>query len=245
MSKQEFGNKPAPKKKNSSLEVWDLLTIATILATLCLVAYFAAVFVSPNASYNLLKPKPKIDPLAPPTATITPIQLEPTWTPTSTPELTATPTLFPTFTLVPSPTAFSLIPPTKTPTPTKAPKIPFSASYEGIKSTIFHPEFGCNWQGIGGTVVDANNADILRMTIRMVGTYDGAPKNELTVSSIAPTYGKSGFEFPLSEKPINSKGEIYLQLLDQNGLPLSENLYIDTYADCEKNLTLVRFVKNP
>jgi hypothetical protein len=249
MSKYDYNytDAPAPKKKPGSaskIEIWDILSVATLLFTACLVLYFAAIFISPNAAYNFLKPKPKVDPFATATPTITPIQLDATWTPTSLPDVTETPTLLPTFTLEPSPTPFSLLPPTKTPTPTKTPRAAFSASFEGIKSTIIHPEFGCNWQAIGGTVVDANNADMLRMTIRLVGFYDGKAKNELTVSSIAPAYGVSGFEFFLGDKPIDSKDQLYLQLLDQNGVPQSDNLYVDTYSDCSQNLTLVRFVKN-
>jgi len=67
----------------------------------------------------------------------------------------------------------------------------------------------------------------------------------MTVSSIAPAYGKSGYEFFLGTVPIASKGELNLQLLDQAGLPLSDVISIDTYNDCSKNLVLVRFKKNP
>lgn len=93
--------------------------------------------------------------------------------------------------------------------------------------------------------MDANNADMLRMTIRLVGFYDRKTKNELTVSSIAPAYGQSGYEFFLGTVPLSSKGELYIQILDQAGLPLSDNIYIDTFSDCSKNLALVRFKKNP
>jgi hypothetical protein len=83
------------------------------------------------------------------------------------------------------------------------------------------------------------------MTIRLTGKYDGKSKTELTVSSIAPAYGKSGYEFFLGTTPVASKGGLYLQLLDQGGVPLSDNIYIDTFTDCTKNLALVRFKKNP
>ncbi len=249
MSKYNYDyNAPAPKASRMRIEVWDVLSILVLLVTAGLGIFFVMIFVSPNASYNPLPPSGAqlgaID--TGPTATFTPIQLEPTWTPTLVEATsTLTPTLLPTFTLEPSATPFSLAPPTKTPTPTKTPKAPFSATVTYIDSTIIHPELGCNWQGIGGTVVDANNADMLRMTIRVVGTYNGKSKNELTVSSIAPAYGTSGYEFFLGTAPLNSKGELYLQILDQAGLPLSDNVYINTYSDCSKNLVLVRFKKNP
>jgi hypothetical protein len=243
MSKYDYDGTPA-SKKGAKLELWDMLSIATLILTLCIGAYFVAIFFMPNSAINPFPPNPR-DPNAPPTATITQIQPEATWTATPLALLSETPTLLPTFTLEPSPTPFSLVPPTKTPTPTSTPKAAFSASFKGIDSTIIHPELGCNWQGVGGTVVDANNADMLRMTIRLVGIYNGKSKNELTVSSIAPAYGKSGFEFFLGNTPLTSKGELYLQLLDQAGLPLSDNLYIDLSKECSKNLVLVRFVKNP
>ena len=86
---------------------------------------------------------------------------------------------------------------------------------------------------------------MLRITIRLVGSYNGKSKNELTVSSIAPAYGKSGYEFFLGTVPINAKGDLTLQLLDQAGLPLSDAIDIDLSKDCSKNLVLVRFKKNP
>ena len=242
MSKYDYDG--TASKKGGKLEVWDMLSIILLLLTLCIGIYFVTIFIMPNSALNPFPPNP-IDPNATPTATITQIQPEATWTATQPALLTETPTLLPTFTLEPSPTPFSLVPATKTLTVTATPKAAFSASFKGIDSTIIHPELGCKWQGVGGTVVDANNADMLRMTIRLVGTYNGKSKNELTVSSIAPAYGKSGFEFFLGDVPITSKGELYLQLLDQAGLPLSDNLYIDLSKECSKNLVLVRFVKNP
>jgi hypothetical protein len=245
MSKYNYSYEDTPPAKNNAkLELWDMLSILLLLLTVCAVAYFVAVFLFPNSLLNPFPPN-QTDLFASPTPTITPIQLDATWTVTPPSEVTATSTLLPTFTLQPSPTFFSLVPPTNTPNPTATPKAPFSATITYIDSTIIHPEAACNWQGIGGTVVDANNADMLRMTIRLVGVYNGKSKNELTVSSIAPAYGKSGYEFFLGPVPIASKNELYIQILDQAGLPLSDNIYIDTKNDCSKNLVLVRFKKNP
>jgi hypothetical protein len=245
MSKSNYGFEEASTPKSGTrLEVWDMLSIVTLILTLCIGVYFVAIFLSPQSALNPLKPN-SVDPNAPPTATLTPIRLEATWTVTPSQVVTETPTLVPTYTLEPSPTLLSLVTPTITLTPTATPKAPFSATTTYIASTIIHPEAACSWQGIGGTVVDANNADILRITIRLVGFYNGKSKNEITVSSIAPAYGKSGFEFVLGTVPISSTGELYLQLEDQSSLPLSDKIYIDTFNDCSKNLALVRFKKNP
>lgn len=236
-----YDETPQKPKESLRLDMWDMLSILVLLATLCIGAYFAAIFVSPNASYNPLNPVRN----QPPTPTITQIQPPATWTPTVGLTETPTLTLVPTFTLEPSPTVVSLITPSATPTATKTPKAPFSATVTYIDSTIIHPEAACNWQGVAGTIVDASNADMLGIAVRVTGFYNGKSKNELTVSGIAPAYGKSGFEFFLGTVPVGSDNLLTIQILDQAGLPLSDNIPINTYADCTKNMVLVKFKKNP
>ena len=246
MSKDNYSYEATPASgKNARLEIWDMLSILMLILTLCVGVYYVFLFLAPQSALNPFQPN-TVNPYAPPSPTWTPLQLDATWTVTPTLAVSETPTLVPTYTLAPSSTPFSLITPTETATPTATPEAAFSATITYIASTIIHPENGCNWQGIGGTVVDAKNADMLRMTIRLAGRYNGKSLTELlTVSSIAPAYGKSGYEFVLGKVPISSKGDLYLQLFDQAGLPLSDNIYIDTFNDCSKNLVLVRFKKNP
>lgn len=241
-SKYDYDDTPSePARAPAQVDLWDMLSILTLLLTLCIGGYFLAVFSNPNAKYNLLNPALN----DPPTATITQIQPPATWTPTLPgPTETATVTLFPTFTLPASPTQVSLITPSVTPTPTRTPKAPFSTTVTYIDSAIIHPEAGCNWQGIAGTILDASNADMLGIAVRVTGFYNGRTKNELTVSGIAPAYGKSGFEFFLGATPIASNGLLSIQILDQAGLPLSDNIPINTYGDCAKTLALVKFKKN-
>ena len=118
MSKYDYNYEATSNPKQSAkLEVWDMLTIATLLLTLCLGVYFVAIFIFPQSAINPLKAS-MVDPNAPPTATITPLQLDATWTATPFSIVTETPTLLPTHTLIPSPTLFSLITPSDTPTPT-------------------------------------------------------------------------------------------------------------------------------
>ena len=240
-SKYDYDDAPAAST-SSRVDLWDMLTILTILLTLCIGAYFVAVFVNPYAAYNFLNPVRNDSP----TPTITQIQPPATWTPTLPgPTETATVTLLPTHTLPATATLVSLITPSETPTPTRTPKAPFTATVTYIDSTIIHPETGCAWQGVAGTIIDANNADMLGITVRLSGFYNAKSKNELTVSDIAPAYGKSGFEFVLGETPIDSNGLLSIQILDQAGLPLSDSIQINTYSDCSKNLVLVKFKKNP
>ena len=245
---EDFGfDGPAPRPR-PQLSFWDMLTVLTVLATLGAVVLFAYLFVSPTTPFNLLPPGvPTAFVL--PSATITPIQLEATWTPTFILG-TDTPTLAPTITLQPSNTPISLVPPTKTPTPTKTasstptPKAPYSVSVSAIDSTIIHPDLACNWTGIGGTVVDASGAPVLYRTLRLTGSFNGKPVDKLTVSGTALDYGQSGFEFVLGNTPLATSKQHTLQLQDQGGLPLADNVYVVTYKDCKKNLVLVRYKEN-
>ncbi len=92
--------------------------------------------------------------------------------------------------------------------------------------------------------MDTNNSPIKGIVVRLIGTLNGQPVEHTIVSGISPDYGPSGFEFTLGTTPVASTATLYVQLLDQAGLPLADNVYINTYKDCNKNLTLVRFKKN-
>ena len=244
----DFDYNPQAEQSNSAspkLEIWDILSVLVLLMTCGIVVYFGMIFFNPASPMNPLPPV-VVTAYQSPTPTITPLGLEPTWTPTSTPIQSPSATLAPTFTPIPSATLFSLTPASATPTVTNTPKAPFSATVDEVQSDIFpHLQAAaCNWQGVGGSVVDANNSDIIGMTVRLVGSYNGKTIDLKTVSGIYTDYGKSGFEFVLGTTPIISKGKLYLQLLDQASLPLADNVYIDTSNDCKKNLVLVHFKKN-
>jgi hypothetical protein len=243
MDKFDYDPDVSSAKPVSRLEPLDMLSIFVVLITLCIGGYFLMIFVNPASALNPLKP---VNPFALATFTITPIQLEATWTPSPTIIPTITETPRPTFTPLASATFFSLVPPTNTPEPTATPKAPFGATINAIESVIIPhlTSSACNWLGIGGTVEDSNNSPIVGMVVRVVGTLNGKSVNLTTVSGVSPDYGKSGFEFQLGTVPVSSNDTLYVQLLDQAGLPLSDNIYIDTFNDCKKNLVLVRFKKN-
>jgi hypothetical protein len=240
--KFDFEEEPRANRSGPQAIIWDMLTALTLLITLGLGLFFGYLFLNPTTSLNPFQPHPPT-PFLFPTATITPIQFDSTWTPTFV-VVTDMPTLVPSITLQPSSTPINLIPPTKTPKPTATPQAPFSSTVSAIASTIIHPDAGCAWFGIGGTVVDASNAPIVGMVLRLTGGLNGQLIDTKTVSGVAPAYGQSGFEIALGTTPVDSSKLLTLQLLDQAGLPLANNVYIVTYSDCKKNLILVRFKKN-
>jgi hypothetical protein len=241
MEKFDFEDEPV-KRQRPRINFLDCFSVLALVITVVVGVFYAYVFVNPTTPLNPLFPKLPT-PFLFPSATITPIQLEPTWTPTFV-QLTDTPTLAPTITLQPSPTIISLVPPTRTPSPSPTPRAPYGVTITAIPSTIIHPDAGCSFFGIGGSVVDANNTPVLYMTLRLSGTLGGDVVNKLTVSGTALDYGQSGFEFQLGTAPLASSKLLTLQLLDQSGVAQADNVYIITYNDCKRNLILVRFKKN-
>lgn len=231
------------KRSNSSLQVWDILSIAVLLLTACIAGYFAYIFLYPNSSLNILPPTGGL--ANTPTNTPAPIKLEPTWTASPTLEMTPTRTPPPTWTPIFTDTPFSLVPPTRTPRPSSTPRAPFTAiSIQQVDSTIIHPEFGCNWAGVGGTVVDANNSHVIGTVVFLRGFLNGESVDLTTVTGVNKEYGPSGYEFVLGNVPVASNKTLYVQLVDLSGLPLSDKVEISTSSDCTKNLVLVRFKKN-
>ncbi|HSK87450.1 MAG TPA: hypothetical protein VK880_03795 [Anaerolineales bacterium] len=232
------------RRAEGPMQVWDILSILVLILTVCLVGYFALVFINPASSMNLLPPGGGPFGQAVPSFTVTPLQLQATWTASPTLQVTPSDTPRPTFTPLPTSTSFSLVPPTKTAKPSATPRAPFGGSFTQVDSTVIHPELACNWAGVGGTVVDANNSPVIGTVVVLRGTLNGSTIEQQTVSGINKEYGPSGFEFVLGTSPVASDKTLYVQLVDQQNIPLSDPVQITTSTDCTKNLVMVRFKRN-
>lgn len=235
------------RRSEAPVQIWDILAILILVLTIFLVGYFVMVFINPASSLNLLPPGGGVFGNTIPTSTVTPLQMEPTWTASPTLQVTPSNTPRPTITPLPTNTPFSLVPPTKTArpsaTPTKA-RAPFGGSFTQVDSTVIHPELACNWAGIGGTVVDASNSPVIGIVVVLRGTLNGTTVEQTTVSGINKEYGPSGFEFVLGTAPVASDETLYVQLVDQQSIPLSDPVQITTSTECNKNLVMVRFKRN-
>lgn len=238
----DFDGKPA-RPQSRPMQMWDMLSILALILTACVGAYFVYIFITPSSPFNILPPGGRGSQAA--TATTTPLRLQATWTASPTVEVTPSDTPRPTFTPFFTNTPFSLVPPTKTPQPSPTPRAPFSAGAPTqVESTLIHPDLACNWAGIGGTVVDANNSPVIGTVVVLRGTLNGSTIEQQTVSGINKEYGPSGFEFVIGNAPIVSDKTLYVQMVDQQNTPLSDPVQISTSTDCSKNLVMVRFKRN-
>jgi hypothetical protein len=139
-----------------------------------------------------------------------------------------------------------MVTPSETPTNTLPTSLLTFGLSEGspiaIASLAFHPEAGCNWMGIAGQVFNLSGAPIsTSVTVHLEGVLASNQKDLTSLSGTATQYGEAGYEIVLASKPIASSGALWVQLLDQAGLPLSEQQYFDTYDSCDKNLIVINF----
>lgn len=120
--------------------------------------------------------------------------------------------------------------------------MPRQGSPSAIDGASFHPDVGCNWSGIAGQATSLNGESVRGLFVQLGGSMPGVESiDKLAMTGLAPQYGQGGFEFTLADKLFASNGTLWIQLLDQQNLPLSDRVYFDTYEDCQKNLIIIYF----
>ncbi len=235
---------PQQRKKPSAL-VWNVLTIVVLVTILCVISVFFLIFVNPYSSFNPFPPPTLYPSMVPPTVTVTPrFTLIPSWTPTNfvspetnTPEAINLPA---STAIAPESTAAMQIIST-------APAGGFSfvlrqGSPSAIDGETFHPDANCNWSGVAGQATSLNGESVRGLFVQLGGSMPGEETvDKLAMTGLAPQYGDGGFEFTLADKLVASSGTLWIQLFDQQNLPLSDRIYFDTYDDCQKNLIIIYF----
>lgn len=111
-----------------------------------------------------------------------------------------------------------------------------------------HPDLGCDWLGIAGQVFDKDGLVQKDIIIKAGGQLNGEPIiEEMTMPLAEPdfdlAYGPGGYELTLANGPVDSDSALWIQLFSLEGDPLSEQIFLDTYDDCQKNLILMNFVE--
>ena len=231
--------------------VWNTLTLILAGGTILVGLLFAWIFFNPQSQLNPYPPYVIPPVVQIPTNTPSPL---PTFTPlpSKTPRPTETP--IPTETSTPTPeivnTPFILILPTESPQATipgqKNTESPYQYVVQpggpvSVSSSIMQPEVGCNWLGVGGNVVDLQGAPIVGLRVQLYGSLHGEIKIIVSISGTVNRYGPAGYEITLSDYPTETNHTLWLQLFDQAGGALSDKVYFDTFAGCDKNLTIINF----
>jgi hypothetical protein len=239
----------AQSAQHRSALIWNILTILALLGVACIGCLFLTIFTNPRSAFNPFPPPTLPAVMQLPSSTPTSSVILPaTWTPTFTPIPTITNTPQPTSTLPPTPTPITLTP-TVPATPMTPTPPPGGYAYEVRQGSpkaipnIYHPELACNWMGVGGQAIDMNNSPVTGLIIKLGGRLTGVniPDHLMSLTGVALDYGRAGYEFKLADTPIASKASLWVQLLDQSGVPLSDQVFFDTYSSCDKNLIIIDF----
>ena len=102
----------------------------------------------------------------------------------------------------------------------------------------------CNWTGVAGQVFYDSDEPVENIIVEAGGELAGIPIVELSITGLNLDYGSGGYEIKLSDHTVESSLTVWVQLKDFGGLPLSPKIFIDTHDDCEKNLTILNFIKS-
>lgn len=234
-----------PKTKILDL-VLNILTVVFILLVIAVISIQITIFLNPKVVFNPFPPYEMPESLVvqfPTQSNTTEIPL-----PTSTPEVIVQPTEVVIPTITPTEIIIDGTPIVEV-TPLEPTETPFSGYYafalqndiNAIESSLIRPNYGCNWIGVAGQVFDLQGRPVVGVRVWLRGTYDNKRINLYSLTMESSPYGPSGFEFTLGEKPLNSIGQLSIQLLDQAGIPISERIFFDTIEDCKSNLILINF----
>lgn len=106
-----------------------------------------------------------------------------------------------------------------------------------------HAEEGCNWMGVAGQVFNLLGEPELNLVIEAGGMLEGETVIGLALTGLESVYGPGGYEIKLSDHPVATKNEIWLQVKDGSGEKLSYPIYFETFNDCNQNLILLNLIE--
>ncbi len=250
-----------------SSTLYNIITLVFLLLSIIVtvvVLLMAAQVVPVPSTFAPQPPGPTATMYVPPTFTpsITPTDTTiPTWTPSPTPEPpTATSTREPTATPTDEPTLdpFGQAPTDEGPIegvdlPSPTPEILNGDGpvVEGMDERWFTlegervlyqnnyvNELGCEWQGIGGRIVDATGIAIQDVRVRVTGD---SIEEALLEPGQRDLYGESGWELKLADAATSQT--VYVQLLGLNGEYLSDAVEVNMPGSCDTTLAIINFVE--
>ncbi len=241
-------------------QLFNQLTLLLLVLTPLVLLCYVLILIIPTFPLNPLPPVAQLPPaVVPPTST-------PTETPTATatPRSTNTPTAMPTATTTPTETpteppttipettsttrrAGLTLPPGLTPSSTPTPIATLSVTQSPFNYTaevIYQRAqlYGTNWAGVAGLVFGLDRKHQPNILVRLWGADPVGAEGRSLPSGTAIQYGPSGWEFTLGDKP--AFGKWSLQLMTDDGQPLSPVIEIEMKGDPRANLAYVIFYQN-
>ena len=139
-------------------------------------------------------------------------------------------------------------------TPTPTPKVGYLYPFILVKEPRFNespynefaenPILNCNWLGVGGQVFDILGNPLTGIKLRLGGfSVEEEFEFRYTKSGNSIIFGDSGYEFELGNKPVYSPPVKWVQLIDEEGLPLSAKVHFSTTGHCTQNWIVIDFIQ--
>lgn len=120
------------------------------------------------------------------------------------------------------------------------PNYPFALQSTGVMA--IQGIYGCTWIGVGGQIFDLSGAPQKNLILHLEGTWGGKKVVMEALSGSQPDpYGPAGYEFILGNQPLDSNQQLWIQVRDATNKAISERVYLNTFNDCARNLTLINF----
>jgi hypothetical protein len=249
----EEPNNPPPKqaqlRRRPASWIWNLLTLLLVLGALGFATLVAMIYTNPASALNPFPLPTQVPTLFIPTHLPLATQILPTSVIAG--QAGKTPIPQPTQPELPTSTAFaatplgpanSSTPPTATPRSSSFFSFVIQAEPRTIESSLFNPGRGCNWMGVAGQVVDLKNSPVaLGIIVQLGGSVGDKVINVTSLTGTATQYGTAGYEITLADKPVASRGQLWIRLLNQEGIAISDKIVFDTSSDCSKNLMIINF----
>ena len=239
-------------------EMWNIVSIIFLILTLVAIIMIAVIFITQEGdSGEVLIPEVAQLPTATLTFTpsITPTDEPPTftWTPSWTPSPTRTPTripsLTPSITASPSPTITNTPPASNTPTDTLTPTattgatetapppLPFALQIEPQFTANVTNQAGCDWQGIGGQVLDLQgNPYTGELYVNVFTQLEEFERVQIGTNSF---YGQSGFEVRVADAI--TAGTYFVELESRVGTLVAPRAQVTFPGSCDANLAQLTF----
>ncbi len=238
---------------------WNFLTLLVIVGMVAAAGFFGFIYLNPSSHMNPYPPASLPPTVVLPSPTKTPLPPTRTWTATPVGYKPPTETATATIPVTPSDTAIPMTPTNTLPGPqassTPNPQFPATATDESsayytfeiqsppeaVAATLFSDNRGCQWMGVAGRVLDMQGRAMTGLIVQLSGTLGQRSINQTSLTGLALQFGTSGYEFKLSDTPMDSQSTLWVRLIDQANLPLSPKVRFDTYNDCSKNQILINF----
>jgi hypothetical protein len=106
-----------------------------------------------------------------------------------------------------------------------------------------HSEAGCSWMGIGGQIFGIDGWPLQAMLVEIGGMIGNQPVSALALTGSALQWGPGGYEFTLGDTPIATQRTLWILVHDLDGRTLSDQIYFNTFADCNRNAILMNLIQ--